>query len=199
MKGLTELFVGAIGGSDGEGTAAADVAEAAAPSRLPYQPALDGLRGLAVAAVLFYHAELSWARGGFLGVDAFFVLSGYLITSLLLVEWRGTGTLNVRAFWVRRFRRLLPALFLMLAGVAVYAAAFAEPDELDQLRGDALATIAYFANWQYVFSDASYFEQFALPSPLLHTWCSRLKSSSTSSGRCSCWRCCGSGVALGGC
>ena len=187
MKGLTELFVRAIGGSDGEGTAAADaaggerpgssqaehgadVAEATAPSRLPYQPALDGLRGLAVAAVLFYHADLSWARGGFLGVDAFFVLSGYLITSLLLVEWRGTGTLNVRAFWVRRFRRLLPALFLMLAGVAVYAAAFAEPDELDQLRGDALATIAYVANWQYVFSDASYFEQFALPSPLLHTW-----------------------------
>ncbi len=142
----------------------------ASPSRLPYQPALDGLRGLAVAAVLAYHAELSWARGGFLGVDAFFVLSGYLITSLLLFEWNATGKLQLAAFWARRARRLLPALFLMLAGVAVYAVAFAEPEELDKIRGDGLATLAYFANWRFIISGTSYFDQFAVPSPLRHAW-----------------------------
>ena len=83
------------------------------------------MRALAVAAVLAYHAGLPWARGGFLGVDAFFVLSGYLITSLLLSEWRSRGGIGLIAFWSRRARRLLPALFLMLGGVAFYAAFFA--------------------------------------------------------------------------
>ena len=138
--------------------------------RLPYQPALDGIRGLAVAAVLAYHAGLPWARGGFLGVDAFFVLSGYLITSLLLVEWRATGSIDLFAFWARRARRLLPALFLVLAGVAGYAVLFAEPGELGRLRLDALATLGYVANWRSIFAGQSYFDQFAVPSPLLHTW-----------------------------
>jgi peptidoglycan/LPS O-acetylase OafA/YrhL len=138
--------------------------------RLSYQPALDGIRALAVAAVLAYHAGLSWARGGFLGVDAFFVLSGYLITSLLLAEWRTSGRMNLAAFWGRRARRLLPALFLMLIGVAGYAVIFAEPEELGKLRGDALATLGYVANWWPVFSGESYFDQFSAPSPLRHTW-----------------------------
>lgn len=73
-----------------------------------YQPALDGIRGLAVLAVLAYHADLPWAKGGFLGVDAFFVLSGYLITALLLAEWHSSGSIDLVNFWVRRMRRLLP-------------------------------------------------------------------------------------------
>jgi peptidoglycan/LPS O-acetylase OafA/YrhL len=145
---------------------AADVGE----RRLQYQPALDGLRALAVGAVLAYHADLPWARGGYLGVDAFFVLSGYLITSLLLVEWRASGTIDLRAFWARRARRLLPALFLVLAGVTAYAVVFAEPEELDKLRSNALATLGYVANWQLAFSGQSYFDQFSVPSPLRHTW-----------------------------
>ena len=138
--------------------------------RLAYQPALDGIRALAVAAVLAYHAGLPWARGGFLGVDAFFVLSGYLITSLLLLEWRSRGSIAPLAFWARRARRLLPALYLMLIGVAFYAVFFAGRLELDKIRGDALATIAYVANWRPVFTGQSYFDQFSLPSPLRHTW-----------------------------
>ena len=138
--------------------------------RLSYQPALDGIRALAVAAVLAYHAGMPWARGGFLGVDAFFVLSGFLITSLLLAEYRAKGRIAFTAFWARRARRLLPALFLMLVGVGVYAVVFAKPDELDRLRADALTTIGYVANWRPVFSGESYFDQFSVPSPLRHTW-----------------------------
>ena len=146
--------------------------DAASPGRrhLTYQPALDGIRALAVAAVLAYHAGRPWADGGFLGVDAFFVLSGYLITSLLLVEWRGRASISLLAFWARRARRLLPALFLMLIGVAVYAVVFAQPEELGKIRGDALATIGYVANWRPVFTDQSYFDRFSMPSPLRHTW-----------------------------
>ena len=147
-----------------------DAAAGANERSLPYQPALDGLRALAVTAVLAYHAGLTWARGGFLGVDAFFVLSGYLITSLLIAEWRNTGTINLPAFWARRARRLLPALFLLLAGIAGYALVFAEPAELDKLRNDSFATLGYIANWNLAFSGASYFDQFSLPSPLGHTW-----------------------------
>ena len=147
-----------------------DVAAGADKHRLPYQPALDGIRALAVVAVLAYHADLTWARGGFLGVDAFFVLSGYLITSLLIAEWRDTGTIDLRAFWARRARRLLPALFLLLVGIAGYALVFAEPEELDKLRNASLATLGYVANWQLAFSGESYFDQFSLPSPLRHTW-----------------------------
>jgi len=145
-------------------------ATAPAGRRLSYQPALDGIRALAVAAVLAYHAGLPWARGGFLGVDAFFVLSGFLITSLLLAEWRSQGGIGLMVFWSRRARRLLPALFLMIIGVAAYAAFIARPEELDKLRGDALATIGYVANWRPVFSGQSYFDQFSVPSPLRHTW-----------------------------
>ena len=138
--------------------------------RLSYQPALDGIRALAVATVLAFHGGMPWAKGGFLGVDAFFVLSGFLITSLLLNEWHTTGRIDLVAFWARRARRLMPALFLMMAGVGVYAVLFAEPDQLDKLRGDALATLGYVANWRPLFSGESYFDQFAVPSPLRHTW-----------------------------
>ncbi|HMF83751.1 MAG TPA: acyltransferase family protein [Acidimicrobiia bacterium] len=133
-------------------------------------PALDGVRALAVAAVLLYHGDVSWAPGGYLGVDAFFVLSGFLITSLLLAEWRNEGRIALGAFWARRARRLLPALFLVLAGVAVYGAVIAAPVELEQLRRDGLSALAYVANWGQIFSHQSYFQSFAAPSPLRHTW-----------------------------
>jgi peptidoglycan/LPS O-acetylase OafA/YrhL len=138
--------------------------------RLRHLPALDGLRAFAVAGVLCYHADLAWAKGGFLGVDMFFVLSGFLITTLLLLERRETGAIAVGAFWVRRARRLLPALALLLGIVVLYAAFLAAPDELRTIRGDALASIAYVANWRFIFSGSSYFAQFQAPSPLRHVW-----------------------------
>jgi peptidoglycan/LPS O-acetylase OafA/YrhL len=141
-------------------------------------PALDGLRAFAVVGVFAYHLGYGWAAGGYLGVDLFFVLSGFLITSLLLEERALTGRVRLGAFWARRARRLLPALFLMLALVALYvvldsryggpgaAASF----DLSGLRGDALATLFYVANWHAIFSHQSYFAQFASSSPLKHTW-----------------------------
>src|SRR5215211_5756165 len=133
-------------------------------------PALDGFRAAAVTAVLLYHADLAWARGGYLGVDAFFVLSGFLITSLLLAEWQTTRAIDLLQFWRRRARRLLPALFLVLGAVALFAAVWAPADMLHRLRGDAFATIGYVANWRYIASGQSYFAQFASPSPLQHVW-----------------------------
>ena len=109
-------------------------------------------------------------QGGYLGVDLFFVLSGFLITSLLLAEAGTTGGVGLNAFWARRARRLLPALSLMLVGVALYARFVAQPSELDQIRIDALATIAYVANWRFVFEHFSYWSLFTAPSPLQHTW-----------------------------
>ncbi|HVQ91779.1 MAG TPA: acyltransferase family protein [Mycobacteriales bacterium] len=139
-------------------------------SRLRYQPGLDGVRGLAVLAVLLYHARISWARGGFLGVDVFFVLSGFLITRLLLAEWRRWGSIDLRRFWLRRARRLLPALFLVLLAVALYASVLASAGQLATIRGDALATLGYVANWRFVFAEQSYFAQYDEPSPLRHMW-----------------------------
>ncbi|MGD9798909.1 MAG: acyltransferase family protein, partial [Acidimicrobiia bacterium] len=131
-------------------------------------PALDGLRGLAVAAVLVFHGGR--LRGGYLGVDAFFVLSGFLITSLLLVEAHRNGRIGLRAFWGRRIKRLVPALVLFMLGIAAYALVVAEPGELARIRGDALATIGYVANWNAIFRQHGYWELFSQPSPLEHTW-----------------------------
>jgi peptidoglycan/LPS O-acetylase OafA/YrhL len=128
------------------------------------------VRAFAVLAVLLYHGNVSWAGGGFLGVDAFFVLSGFLITALLLVEWGRTGRIDLRAFWARRARRLLPALLVVLAVVAGYAAVVAGEPELDRLRSDGLSTLFYVANWHQILSGVAYFDQFELPSALRHTW-----------------------------
>ena len=103
--------------------------------RLPYLPGLDGLRALAVVAVLLYHAGLPWIPGGFLGVEVFFVISGYLITSLLLAEWHARGRVDLKAFWLGRARRLLPALYLVLAVTLAFAVLFL-PAEVARLRGD---------------------------------------------------------------
>lgn len=132
-------------------------------------PALDGIRGLAVLAVVAFHANAA-LTGGYLGVDLFFVLSGYLITSILLREVESSGRIDLRAFWVRRARRLLPALLVLMPAIAVYARVWAAPGELAGLRADALATLGYVANWRAIYSGKSYWEIFQAPSPLEHTW-----------------------------
>jgi peptidoglycan/LPS O-acetylase OafA/YrhL len=131
--------------------------------------ALDGVRALAVAGVVLYHAGVAWMPGGFLGVDVFFVLSGFLITSLLLAERRTTGRIDLRAFWIRRARRLLPAAFLVIA-VSVLAVAVFFPADLGRTRADAIASFLYVNNWHQVFADLSYFAAFERPSLLQHLW-----------------------------
>src|SRR5580693_7572859 len=121
-----------------------------------YMPGLDGLRALAVAAVIAYHLGLAWAPGGLLGVGVFFTLSGYLITDLLLSSWESTGSLQLRTFWARRARRLLPALFVMLTVVSIWTA-LADPSQLGALRGDVAAALAYVSNWWLAFQHVSYF------------------------------------------
>jgi peptidoglycan/LPS O-acetylase OafA/YrhL len=136
---------------------------------LNYQPGLDGLRALSVLGVILYHAGYNWIPGGFLGVEVFFVVSGYLITSLLVEEWRNAGDINLRRFWTRRARRLLPALFVMLFVTCAYAALFV-PDARNQLRGDSVAALAYVTNWWQIASHQSYFGALGRPPLLRHLW-----------------------------
>jgi peptidoglycan/LPS O-acetylase OafA/YrhL len=137
--------------------------------RIAHVPGLDGLRGLAVTGVLLFHAGKR-LRGGYLGVDLFFVLSGFLITSILVEELEQTRAIDLRAFWVRRARRLLPALLSLMPAIALYAHFFARGSELATLRADALATLGYVANWRAVLVHRSYWQMFEEPSPLEHTW-----------------------------
>ena len=136
---------------------------------LPHLSGIDGLRAIAVAAVVLYHIGLSWIPGGFLGVEVFFVVSGYLITSLLLAEWRKTGRTDLPAFWLRRARRLLPALFALLVAVLAFAVVVL-PKEVADLRADALAAFAYVTNWYQILSNKSYFESVGRPPLLQHLW-----------------------------
>ena len=140
------------------------------PISFSFVPALDGLRAIAVTGVMLYHGGAPLAGGGFLGVNVFFVLSGFLITSLLLGEWTKRLTIRLGQFWTRRARRLLPALLLMLVGVAIYAKVFATPGEFANLRLDSLSTLFYVANWHFIFAGANYFSQTAQPSPVSHMW-----------------------------
>jgi len=133
-------------------------------------PALDGLRGLAVLAVLAFHGQLAVASGGFLGVSAFFTLSGFLITSLLVLEWERHGRINVLRFWARRARRLLPAALVALVGIAAYGAWVATGHEAQRIGGDGLSALAYVANWRFVVGDQSYAALFSSPSPVQHFW-----------------------------
>jgi peptidoglycan/LPS O-acetylase OafA/YrhL len=138
-------------------------------AHLAYLPGLDGLRAVAVLAVMLYHAEMTWMPGGYLGVEVFFVLSGFLITSLLLAEWRQTGRVNLAAFWMRRARRLLPALFFLLGGTVFFSLVFL-PEEVAGLRGDVIAASTYVTNWYLIFNQESYFEFVGRPSLLQHLW-----------------------------
>jgi len=134
-----------------------------------YLPGLDGIRALAVLGVLLYHADLVWMQGGFLGVDVFFVLSGFLITSLILEEFDRSGRIDFKRFYLGRARRLLPALILMLAVVGT-AVAIWYPDAARQLIGDTVASAFYVNNWWYVLADQSYFEFTGRPPLLKHLW-----------------------------
>jgi len=134
-----------------------------------YMPGLDGLRAVAVLAVIAYHEQFGWAQGGLLGVAVFFTLSGYLITDLLLGEWSEQGRLRLKNFWLRRARRLLPALFVMLALVTAWVT-IADRARLASLRGAVAAAATYSSNWYLIAKDQSYFARFAPPQPLDHLW-----------------------------
>lgn len=135
---------------------------------VPYVPGLDGLRALAVIAVITYHANREWLGGGFLGVEVFFVISGYLITLLLIAERERSGSVSLTDFWVRRARRLLPALFTLLIGTITYCAMF-ERDRLGRLRGDVVGGFFYVSNWFQVWTGSSYTSS-AEFAPLRHLW-----------------------------
>ena len=144
---------------------------------LGYQPALDGLRAVAVIAVVLFHSEFGFARGGYLGVSAFFTLSGFLITTLLLQEHRVAGRISLRAFWGRRLRRLMPASLLAIALSALYVSIGAPHAVADAFRGDGLAALFDVANWRFVLSGRAYLDTFAAAtgattaqSPVLHFW-----------------------------
>ena len=133
-------------------------------------PALDGIRALAIVLVLVFHGGFSWAGGGFFGVDVFFVLSGFLITGLLVSEYRQNSGIGLKRFWGHRVRRLLPALLVMLVGVALYGLFLAPTDTLAELRSNAIATLLYFNNWHQISGGQGYFAALNTPQPLLHTW-----------------------------
>jgi peptidoglycan/LPS O-acetylase OafA/YrhL len=169
----TGTAAGGNGEGAGEGRDGGGARGGPAPSRsgakLAYNPALDGIRGIAVAAVLLFHGGFAWARGGYLGVSTFFTLSGFLITSLLISERVSTGRIRLTAFWARRLRRLFPASALTLVGIALSAVLVDQAWERE-LRGDELSALAQVANWRFLFGDRSYAELFASPSPVLHFW-----------------------------
>ncbi len=134
-----------------------------------YMPGLDGLRALAVLAVIAYHEQFGWAPGGLLGVGIFFTLSGFLITSILVSQWSADGRIRLGDFWLHRARRLLPALFVMLAVVTAWVT-LADRSRLTSLRGAAAAAATYISNWYLIARNQSYFARFAPPAPLDHLW-----------------------------
>ncbi|MCU1370923.1 MAG: acyltransferase family protein [Ilumatobacteraceae bacterium] len=159
---------GSAGGADREGADREVSAARRLGTQLPHVEALDGLRGAAVAAVLVHHA--GHLTGGWLGVDLFFVLSGYLITALLLQGWKDKGHVALGNFWARRVRRLGPALILLLLGVSAYAVFVAAPSELAAIRNDGLATLFEVANIRTIATGGDYWATLLRPSPLRHTW-----------------------------
>ena len=131
--------------------------------------ALDGLRGFAVFIVLLFHLQVPGFSAGFLGVDVFFALSGFLITSLLLAEARRDDRISLPAFWTRRFRRLMPAVVVLLIVVAVVGGLSATSSQRQSLRADLLSTTFYVANWHFI-NTSDYFSNDGVESPLEHAW-----------------------------
>ena len=159
--GLVET--GASAGGD------AGTATATAAHRLPYLPAIDGLRTLALAAVLLDHGGVATVVGGHFGVTVFFVLSGFLVTSLLLDERTTSGRIDLAAFWRRRARRLVPASLVLVAFATLYLALGSERPPSTAV-GDGLAALAWVANWRFLLSERSYGDLFADPTPFAHLW-----------------------------
>jgi peptidoglycan/LPS O-acetylase OafA/YrhL len=136
---------------------------------IQYIPAIDGLRAIAVLAVMFYHLGFSWIPGGFLGVDLFFVISGYVITRLILDSIAQSGGLDLRKFYIARARRLLPALVFMLVTTTIAIGIWA-PDTIKRLVTDIPFSLTGVMNWWLVFRQQDYFEAIGRPPLLQHTW-----------------------------
>ncbi|MCJ1656777.1 acyltransferase family protein [Staphylococcus sp. NRL 16/872] len=137
-------------------------------TKMRYMPGLDGLRAIAVIGIIIYHLNRQWLKGGFLGVDTFFVISGYLITSLLLKEYEENGIINLKRFWIRRIKRLLPAVLALLIVIGLATLIF-EPQQIVRVKHDMFAALFYVSNWWYIAKDVNYFEQFSFM-PLKHLW-----------------------------
>ena len=146
------------------------IAAAPVPARPGHVPALDGYRGLGIVATMLYHHGAVWAQGSIFAISTFFTLSGFLITTLLIDERERSGRIDLWGFWVRRFRRLLPAALVTLGAIVVFGSTLADSTQLARLRGDVLAALGYVANWRFISSGQAYLDQFATPSPVLHFW-----------------------------
>ena len=146
-----------------------DQVDARSRAGVGYLPGLDGLRAISVIAVLLYHARVPWLGGGFLGVEVFFVISGYLITLLLTEEFDRKATISCRLFWLRRARRLLAALYTLLAVVSVVVLLFYR-EEAGELAGQVWAALGYVTNWYLIFSEQSYFAVVERPPVFQHLW-----------------------------
>ncbi|NYE04490.1 peptidoglycan/LPS O-acetylase OafA/YrhL [Bacillus niacini] len=134
-----------------------------------YMPGIDGLRAIAVIGVILYHLNIPWFQGGFSGVTVFFVLSGYLITDILIDEWDNNNKIDYFRFMIRRFRRLAPALLTMIFIVTLWVI-FTNHPSFEKLRSDFLPSLLYVTNWWYIFHNVSYFDRFGPASPLTHIW-----------------------------
>ncbi|WP_144572564.1 acyltransferase family protein [Bacillus paramycoides] len=134
-----------------------------------YMVGLDSLRGLAILGVILYHINFNWIPGGFLGVTVFFVLSGYLITDILAMEWKRNKRIDLKKFWLSRARRLLPGMIVMLVITFAWITIF-HSSLLEKMCGDSLAALFYVSNWWYIYHKLSYFDNFNQLSPLNHFW-----------------------------
>lgn len=134
-----------------------------------YLPSIDGLRAVAIILVILYHFQIPFAQGGFIGVDIFFVLSGYLITNSLMIEWHETKKFEFKEFWLKRLRRLLPAVVTLLIVVLVVCFFFF-PSSFKKSWSDSIAALFYMSNWWYIFKKVPYFDSFGTPSPFKHLW-----------------------------
>ncbi|AJG91189.1 acetyltransferase (plasmid) [Bacillus tropicus] len=134
-----------------------------------YMVGLDSLRGLAILGVILYHINFNWMPGGFLGVTVFFVLSGYLITDILAMEWKRNKRIDLKKFWLSRARRLLPGMLVMLVITLAWITIF-HSSLLGKMRGDSIAALFYVSNWWYIYHKLSYFDNFNQISPLNHFW-----------------------------
>jgi peptidoglycan/LPS O-acetylase OafA/YrhL len=180
------------------GSAASDSSVDQPQSRSGYRPDIEGLRGVAVSLVVVYHAT-SRLHGGFIGVDVFFVLSGYLITDLLVREIEDTGRLSLAGFYARRARRLLPASTLVLVATILACTLFLSPLQQVRLQDSGSRTALYTSNFWFLGHAVDYFAPDITANPFLHTWSLAVESSSISSGRqLFCWAC-GVAVRAGGC
>lgn len=135
-----------------------------------YRPDIQGLRAIAVVLVVIYHSGLGWFPGGYIGVDVFFVISGYLISQMLLNEWQAVGHIDLVGFYARRMRRLLPAAAVVLLSTIVFARLVYSPIEIKTFSSDAIATAVYLSNFWFAHLATDYLATDEVVSPLLHTW-----------------------------